>query len=451
MARRAVQGVVHAVQRAVREGLGMPKITKRFVDSAAPRPEKWIAWDDELSGFGVSVMPSGVKSYVVRFRTAEGRDHRLTIGRHGVVAPDQARTMAREILVEVAKGENPAAERRDRREGATMSDLFDLFFSRHVEPHLTRRTAVGYRYSIEKHLRPAVGALKVAGFTKQDAQRVHFAMRDTPGQANRALAVLSKALALAEEWGMRAEGLNPCAKVKKYPEEPRERFLSAVEVDRLGQALTEAETVGLPWVVDESAPQAKHLAKPENRSTRVDPAVVAVVRLLLLTGARLSEITELEWAHVDFEAETIALPHQKGRKRRPAPVPTAAMDLLARRERVEGSPFVFPRASDPSRSLSNFVVQSGWERIRRRAGLDDVRLHDLRHTVGTWAARTGANAFQIRDVLRHAGVAMTSRYVNSDHDPQRALVERVGSALSAALDGRRAEVVPLGGRRGSKP
>lgn len=235
--------------------------------------------------------------------------------------------------------------------------------------------------------------------------------------------------------------------MKKDPEEPRERFPSAVEVDRLGQALGEAETVGLPRVVDESAPQAKHLAKPENRNTRVDPAVVAVVRLLLLTSARLSEITELEWAHVDCEAETIALPHQKGRTRRAAPVPTAAMDLLARRERVEGSPFVFPRAGDPSRSLSNFVVQSAWERIRRRAGLEDVQLHDLRHAVGTWAARTGANAFQIRDVLRHAGVAMTSRHVNSDLDPRRDLVERVGAALNAALEGRKVAVVSLEGRR----
>ena len=250
---------------------------------------------------------------------------------------------------------------------------------------------------------------------------------------------------------MRPEGRNPCSRVKKLLENARDRFLVPEEVERLGRVLIEAETIGLPWEVDETTATAKHLAKPENRRLLVDPLVVAVVRLLLLTGARLSEITELEWAHVDFERETIALPHQKGCGRRAHVVPTAAMDLLARRPRVEGSPWVFPRATDPSRSVSIHVVENAWGRIRTAAGLDDVRLHDLRHTVGTWAARTGANAFQIRDVLRHKGVAMTSRYVNRDDEPLRALTQAVSDALTAALEGRRAEVVSLGDLRGKKP
>lgn len=425
----------------------MPKITKRFVDAAEPKPEKWIAWDDELPGFGLVLMPSGVKSYVVRYRTAEARDRRLTIGRHGVLAPEQARTQAREILVAVGKGGDPLGDRRDRRTGATMGDLFDRYLSEHAAVRLAPRTTAENKRVIEKHLRPDVGALKIESFTNQDARRVHFAMRKTPRQANRARAILSKALSLAEDWGMRPEGRNPCARIAKYPETARDRFLSADEVARLGVALIDAETVGLPWLVDETKAKAKHLAKPENRVTRVDAAAVAVVRLLLLTGARLSEITELEWAHVDFERETIALPHQKGRTRRAHAVPTMAMDLLARRPRVEGSPWVFPRTADPARSISVFVIENAWWRIRAAAGLDDVRLHDLRHTVGTWAARAGANAFGIRDLLRHSGVAMTGRYVSRDDEPLRALTESVGDALTAALEGRKADVVSLADRR----
>lgn len=167
--------------------------------------------------------------------------------------------------------------------------------------------------------------------------------------------------------------------------------------------------------------------------TPVDPTTVAVVRVLLLTGARLSEILELEWEHVDFSAGTLALPYQKGRGRKPHPVATAALEVLGRWGRVQGSRWVFPRLGDPARHLAAPVMQRAWQRIRKRAGLDDVHLHDLRHTFGTTASRSGGNAFQIRDVLRHADIAMSARYVNADAEPTRALAEVVGAALIASL------------------
>lgn len=440
-------GAVHRFAGAVQAGAFMPKITKRFVDTAAPRAERWIAWDDDLPGFGLVVLPSGVKSYVVRYRTLEGRDRRPTIGRHGVITPDQARDQAREILVTVGRGGDPLGDRREKRRGAAMSDLFGRFLEEHAVVHCTPRTVAEYRRVVEKHLRPMVGALKVEGFTNQDARRVHYALRATPGQANRVLGVLSKALSLAMEWGMRPDGLNPCARVKKYAQHSRDRFLSVDELGRLGAALIQAEAAGLPWVVDETKPKAKHLARPENRVSPLDPTIVAVVRLLLLTGARLSEVTELQWSHVDFATGTLALPYQKGRGRRPHVVAGAAMDLVSRRPRVDGSPWVFPRRGDPSRCISREVVESGWSRIRGFAGLDGVRLHDLRHTFGTTASRSGANAFQIRDSLRHANITMTARYVNADLDPQRALAEAVGNTITAALTGRKADVVSIAAHR----
>ncbi|MFG1393703.1 tyrosine-type recombinase/integrase [Xanthobacter agilis] len=420
----------------------MARITKRVVDAAAPRADKWFTWDSEIPGFGLVVMPSGTKSYVLRYRTAEGRDRRMALGRAGVLTPDQARAMAREALVKVTSGADPLAERRDRRAGATMNDLFDRYIAEYL-PLLAARTSGERRRLIDKHLRPEVGLLTVEGFGVQDARRLHFAMRRTPIQANAAIEALSKAMALAEEWGLRPEGINPCSRVKKYPANARDRFLSYDEIVRLGAALEEAETTGLPWDVDEGMANAKHLVKPENRRTPVDPAAVAVVRLLLLTGARLSEITELQWPHVDFHRGTLALPYQKGRARRAHPVAASALDVLARWRRVEGVPWVFPSASDANRAITVSVMQNAWQRIRHRAGLDDVHLHDLRHTFGTAASRSGGNAFQIRDVLRHSGIAMSARYVNPDADPMRALTETVGESLSAALAGRTGEVVPL--------
>jgi hypothetical protein len=141
----------------------VPKITKRFVDTAEPRAEKWFAWDDDIAGFGLSIMPSGVKSYVVRYRTAEGRDRRLTIGRHGVLTPDQARQQAKELLVGVTKGGDPLGDRRGRRAGATMGDLFDRYLEEHVAVRLSPRTAKEQRRIVEKHLRPEFQGLKVEG------------------------------------------------------------------------------------------------------------------------------------------------------------------------------------------------------------------------------------------------------------------------------------------------
>jgi integrase len=434
----------NAVQIAVQTSVYiMPKLTKRLIDASEARPAKYTLWDTELRGFGLAVEPTGTKIFVLRYRTVEGRDRRPSIGRYGVLTVDQAREEARALLVEVAKGKDPLAVRQQKRAGATMAELFDRYLKEHVDVRLRPTSRVSIRHLVEKHLRPALGAIKVEAFTRQDAYRLHYSLRETPTSANRALAALSKALSLAEEWGLRPEGINPCAKVRMFQETARDRFLSVEEVKQLGATLILAETVGLPWVVDETKAKAKHLARPENRIAPLDPAIVTVVRLLLLTGARKREITELRWSDVDFEFGTLALPRQKGKDRVPHVVATAAMDILGRWPKTAGTEWVFPRALDPSRPIATEVIQNGWERIRHAAGIADVRMHDLRHTFGTTASRSGANAFMIRDMLRHANVSMSSRYVNPDSEPQRVLAEAVGDMLSSALAGEEAKVVSI--------
>lgn len=223
----------------------------------------------------------------------------------------------------------------------------------------------------------------------------------------------------------------------------RERFLSPAELASVGEAIREAETEGLAWF-DDGGPKSKHLVKPENRRTPIAAGPLNVIRGLLFTGARLSEILELRWEHVDFVAGALQLPRRKGGARKTHPAGTAVLELLAGIARVEGSPWVFPRVSDPSRHVSKEVVENAWQRLRRRAGVEDVRLHDLRHTVGTFAAQTGVNSFAVRDLLRHASTAMTNRYVNFDNDPVRDLSNAVSARIAASLGaGKSAEVVPL--------
>ncbi|TBW38415.1 DUF4102 domain-containing protein [Siculibacillus lacustris] len=423
------------------------KLTKRTVDAVRPSDTTAFVWDIELRGFGLRTSPGGKKAYVVQYRAENGRQRRQTLGAATVLTPDQARDLARSALHEVTIGGDPAATRRALRSAPTVGKLLDAYLTDHAEMHCSPKTVAENRRLIEKRIRPILGNYKVEALDRQDIARFHLAQKDAPVSANHCIIILSKAFNLAEEWGWRKLNTNPCSKVRKFAEAPRERFLSPAEVQRLGKALAEAGASGLPWLVDEAAAKAKHLAKPENRFTKIDPDALEVIQLLLLSGSRLSEITELEWDHVDFDAGTLALPRQKGKARRPHVVSTAALAVLARRARVEGSPWVFPRARDATRSISIYVVENAWDRLRTAAGLIDCRLHDLRHTTGTWAARTGANAFQIRDVLRHSGVAMTARYANRDNDPLRDITETVGDALSSALAGKSAAVVALDERR----
>jgi len=162
---------------------------------------------------------------------------------------------------------------------------------------------------------------------------------------------------------------------------------------------------------------------------------LAGIHLLLFTGARLSEIIELEWSHIDFDAGTVALPARKGDGRRPHPVSNDAMTILVDIERIEGSHYVLPRLSDPEKHLSKAVMETSWQRVRRHAKIEDVRLHDLRHTFGTLASQAGGNAFSISHILRHSNVTITNRYVNPDANPIRAASNTVSERISAGLRG----------------
>ncbi len=413
----------------------MPKITKRLIDALPADGSRRLLWDSELKGFGLIVQTGGALAYVVQYRNAEGRQRRLTLGRHGPLTVEQARKLAQDVLFRVAKDEDPLADRRGKRTAPTMNDLFDRYLKEHVDIHnadSTRRTVL---QALKNHLRPRLGTIKVNALTRADVARVHAAMKETPRHANCTLSVLSKALALAELWGYRREHSNPARGIRRYAETHRTRFLSGKEIQRLGSALVEAETVGLPWSVDETKPKAKHLAAPENRRTFLTWQVLAAIRLLLFTGARLSEILKLRWADVDFEAGTLCLPSQKGKQSKPHPIGGHVVKLLKTLPRIKGSPWVLPRDSDKARHITKEVTEHAWNRLKFRAGIEDARLHDLRHTIGTYAAQTGVNGFIVRDLLRHSSVTMTSRYANFDADPVRDVSNVIGERISLALEG----------------
>ncbi len=410
------------------------KLTKRSVESLPAAATAIIWYDDKLAGFGVRIMPTGRRFYFARYRNKHGRSRWFTIGEHGRVTAEAARTMAQRILQTVAvDGSDPSGEREAFRAAPSFSDLLNRYIVEHVERRNRPRTQSAFKSIVERDIRPALGHLKVASITRQDMHRFHAARSGTPRQANLILAICSKAFSLAELWEMRPEGSNPCSRIERYLENHRERFLSAEELGRLGVTLRQAETIGLP----------ARAARPDHR-TLYRRDTTAAIELLLFTGCRLSEIVNLRWQQIDFDAGTIALPETKSGRPQVVTMNAPARQVLKVLEANKASDWVLPSASNARRPLSATVLETAWGRIRTAALLGDVRLHDLRHTVGTYAGQSGANAFLVRDLLRHKNLAMTGRYVNRADDPVRTLSDQVGERISAAMTGRpRAEIVPL--------
>jgi integrase len=410
------------------------KLTKRSVESLPASASTAVWYDDKLTGFGVRVMPSGRRFYFARYRNKHGRSRWFTIGEHGKVTADAARTMAQRILQTVAvDASDPSGEREAFRTAPTVNDLLDRYIVEHVAKRNRAGTQRRFRRIAERDIRPSLGPLKVASVTRQDMHKFHTARSATPRQANLILAICSKAFNLAEIWEMRPEGSNPCSKIERYPENHRERFLSADELGRLGTTLRQAESMGLP------AP----IAKNDGHRRLYRRVTTAAIELLLFTGCRLSEVLNLRWEQVDFTVGTITLLETKSGRPQLVTMNAPARQVLKELEAAKTSEWVLPSARSVRRPLSATVLETAWGRIRTVARLADVRLHDLRHTVGTHAGQSGANAFLVRDLLRHKNLAMTGRYVNRADDPVRTLSELVGERISAAMAGRPAAEVVL--------
>jgi integrase len=421
----------------------MVKLTKQPLANLKPRAKPYIEYDTELIGFGVAVYPSGVKSWVCEYRPHGGgrgiAKKRVTLGKTSQLTPDQARKGAADLLAAVRLGGDPAQEKMERRSSVTVGQLIDLFDAQYVGPMLKPGTTVSHRIALEE-LRRAHGALKATALTRAHVAVLHFRMADRPYAANRAAAVWSKAFAWAADAGLIPEGHNPARGIRKYREQGRERFLTSEELARLGKALREGETVGLPYSVDETKPTAKHAAKSDHRRVKIDQYATAALRLLILTGARLREILHSKWEQLDAERGLIFLADSKTGKK-PLYLSAAAQKVLADVPRVEGNPYVIAGAKD---GAPRSDLKKPWAAISRAADLEGVRLHDLRHSFASFGAGASLGLPIIGKLLGHTQAGTTARYAHLDADPMRRAVETIGATISAAMDGKRREnVEPL--------
>jgi integrase len=429
--------------------LSQKRITKRVVDGLKVEPSEYAVWDAQLSGFGVRVRPTGAKSYVVLYRAGTGRgapQRRFTIGAVGKITPDKARERAKGILGAVAQGKDPAGEKTDERETPTVGALADRFMAEHVEPKLKPGTVNLYRDILNRIVKPEFGTTKANKLTRAAVAKLHGKLRATPVHANRTMTVLASMYSFASNTNIVPEGTIPVRKIDKYPEARRERFLTSEELERIGVAIREAETTGIPWEVDEDAPKAKHLVKSGNRFTKIGEHAAAALRLLLFTGARLREILHLKWENVDLERGLLFLADSKtGRKTLVLNAP--AMAVLVSLPRV-GSYVIASDTAGTKDEKPRADLKRPWQTIAKRTGLDGVRLHDLRHTYASFGAGGGLGLPIIGKLLGHTQASTTQRYAHLDNDPLRRATESIGSRIAAALDGKRGATVVAMNRAG---
>lgn len=341
----------------------------------------WV-WCSLLPGFGVRVQPSGRKTYVARYRTRDGQQRKLTIGRCSDMPPDRARELARAAFGAAAAGGDPTQERRENRTAPTMADLQERYMREHAHPFKKPSSVVHDKRNWEKYIIPVMGRRRVDSITKTDILSLHGSLSAKPVTANHVRALLSKAFNLAVDWGWRAS-VNPCIGVKKYTSRQRELILSSAQMSSLDATLTDLVERGM-----------------------ILPQFGNLFRLLALTGCRLNEIQAARRDWVDVERRLLLLPDSKVGQRR-INLPERAMEIIAA---MPPHKWLIPGKIGGTHMTQ---PHSAWDRVVEHAGLPpETRIHDLRHSFGSLGHRAGLSQRQIADMLGHRNLATTERYLH---------------------------------------
>jgi integrase len=385
-------------------GTEKKKLTKKMIDAAvyvgdAQKGERCVLWDAELSGFGVRIYPTGKKSFILNYRH-NGRMRLITIGQYGAITLEQARNEAKKHHVGIIQGNDPLAERQRERAGDTVKDLCTAYIERHA---VNKKSGVEYKRRIEQHIIPAWGKLKASAIRRADVTALHskIGKNNGPYEANRVLALVSSMFSKAEIWGILEEGApNPARGVEKFPEVKRERFLQSDELPRFFAALAE-----------------------ESNDTIRDYILIS-----LLTGARQANVLAMRWDQISFERSEWRIPMTKNGTAQTVTLSPEAIEILRNRNYTK-SPFVFPGDGKTGHLAE---PKSCWKRVLERAQLSDLRLHDLRRTLGSWQAKTGASLSIIGKSLNHKNTSTTAIYARLDLDPVRESVERATAAMLTA-------------------
>jgi integrase len=386
--------------------LSVRRISLKAIADLAPGQ---AIWDADVKGFGVRCQRRAAV-YVLKYRDQGGRQRFLTIGRHGSPwTPETARAEARQRIAALTEQKSlPSAYPSS---SPTLEAFSKTYLDRYALLHKKPRSVAEDRRNLGLHILPMLGRKKLAEITAADVAQFHALRGKCPSNANRCLALLSHIFSMATKWGAVHAGHNPCRGVERYREVIRERSLTADEVICLGRAFAEADAAAADGSEDWRA--------------------VNILRLLTYTGARLSEILTLQWSLIHWEGGFARLTDSKtGTKSVPLPEP--ALGVLRRISEQHGrsSKFVFPG----KRAGTYFTgIQKPWQRIRLKAGLPDVRIHDLRHCFASTAVAHGESLYLVGAVLGHRTTSTTQRYAHLAMQPILDSANRTSSRLASLM------------------
>ena len=360
----------------------MGKLTeKQLTEKTIRDARSGLHWDRQVPGLGLRVYPSGVRKYVLRYRTA-GKQRMIQIGIPEEMSLKVARIDAGRRLDRIREEGEPEPEPAS----TTVADGVEEFFSEWCPERikigrLAKRTMIEYRKQARRYILPAMGKVPIAEAGRQDVVRMLRPLADRPVQRNRVQALASRLFTLFEVWEYRT-GPNPCKGIDKAIEEPRDRVLTSEEVTRLAAALDEAAAKYRP--------------------------VVEAIRVALFSGLRISEVRLLRWEDVNFETNRVRLRDTKTGTRIHI-MPPPAIEVIERQIRLNEWILTSGRPAP----LMYRTIRHRFAEIAKAAGLENVRLHDLRRTFMTWAAESGANTYQLRQLLGHKTTQMADRYVRA--------------------------------------
>jgi integrase len=410
-------------------------LTKRVADAVQPTTDDFTIWDSGLSGFGLRVRPSGNKSFLIKYRTAEGEQRKVTLGQYGALTVDEARKLARTALGSVAKGQDPAMEKKRARDAQTISELCD-FYLEEVQAGRVLYRGKAKRAStltvdegrIRRHIKPLIGNRKLEQLTVQDVQKFYHDVSDGKtkadvrtkargramvdggvGTAKKAVSLLSAMINFAIKRGLVRD--NPCRFVERPADGKRDRFLNPAEYTRFGKVLA------------------------DYANARISYEQVLALRLLALTGCRSGEVVSLKRDAVDFHGRALRLAETKtGPQVRPAG--EAALALLRVHLHTHSSEWVFPsvRGGEHIRNLRKPMIE-----IAAAARLTDVTPHVLRHSFATVAHELGYSELTIAGLLGHRLNSITSRYAHHIDYVLSDAADRVSDLVDRRLNGVDAE------------
>ena len=393
------------------------RLTQTFVDAQIANGRDHIIFDSQLPGLGLRVTPTGTKIFIAQAYVAR-RKRRITVGVSPDISLAKARIEAAQMLAAMRAGVDPTEDRKARLRAAqaqsiTIHELSEQWMAEFVIPKLKPRTQTDYRQLLVQHILPLLGNLSVTELDRRHIEQRHVAMAVTPRRANYAMAVIKAMLSFAIKRGLRSN--NPAAGITPYRENRRERFLSEAEIARAADGITAAEESG-----------------------KIGPFAAAGLRLCLFTGARSGEITSIQWSQIDWERRLIRLPDSKTNEPKTIHLSDAAIGILRDVPRV--GPYVVAggRRNRPYAHLTR-----AWGIARKHVGLDDVRLHDLRHSYASLALGRGVPLAVIGKLLGHKNPATTQRYAHLARDAVQTVNDELGAAMQAAIKKLRSKVVKL--------